>query len=340
MSLIGGYMQYDFLGMGSAVVDKIICVDDAFIEKMGLVKGGTRNLLNVDHQKLIELTQSKNILSIPGGSAANATKIVAGLGDLKCSLLAKIGNDKWGEFYQKNLEHKNIHPFFSKCEKLPTGSMLCLITPDGERTMCPDLRACQSITPKDIQPHYFDHLKLFHIDGYNFYYEEACLQALIEAKKHNCPTSIDFSSFEIIRSHFDMIMELLKKQTFFMIFANEREAFELTGKSDPIDACKALSQFAPISTVMMGEKGAVSVHHEKLFVRYAKAIKPLDTTGAGDMFVGGYIFGHLCGCGPEECLSLGTATAAEGIQVFGGELPAKHLQQLKENIAKLELVIS
>lgn len=340
MTLFGGYMQYDFLGMGSAVVDKIICVDDAFIENMKFIKGGGRNHLNLDHQEIIERTKSNNILCIPGGSAANATKIVAGLGDLKCALLAKIGKDKWGEFYKKSFESKNIHPFFSECEKLPTGSLLCLITPDGERTMCPDLRACQSICREDIKPHYFEHLKLFHIDGYNFFYEEACLQAILEAQKHNCPISIDFSSFEIIRSHFDMIMELLKKQTFFMIFANEREAFELTGKSDPIDACKALSQFSPICTVMMGEKGAITIHNNKLIVKYAKPIKPLDTTGAGDMFVGGFIFGYLSGYGTEECMALGAATAAEGIQVFGGELPAKHLQQLKRNIAKLELAIS
>ena len=178
------------------------------------------------------------------------------------------------------------------------------------------------------------------MDGYNFYYEEACLEAIVQAQKHGCPISIDFSSFEMIRSHFDMIMELMKKQTFFMIFANEREAFELTGKSDPIESAKALSQFAPVSTVMMGEKGAITVYNEKLYVKYAKPIKPLDTTGAGDMFVGGFIFGHLSGYGPEECMALGTATAAEGIQVFGGELPAKHLQQLKKNIAKLELATS
>lgn len=329
-------MQYDLLTFGSAVVDKILCVDEAFLENMAINKGSTRAHLNLEHDSIIGASPSKNILSIPGGSAANATKVVAGLG-LKCAYIAKIGKDKWGEFYRNSFLERNIHPYFSECKKLPTGSLLCLITPDGERTMCPDLRACQSISKADIKPKYFDDVRLFHMDGYNFYYEEAFYTAVEIAHQKNCPISIDFSSYELIRTHFDYIHELLRQQKFNLIFANEREAFELTGKSDAVDACHALAQFCPNVTIMMGEKGSVSIADEKLIVKHTKAIKPLDTTGAGDMYVGAYLYGYLSGYSPEECMALGTATAAEGIQVFGGELPLKYLQQLKERLPNLEL---
>lgn len=327
-------MQYDLLSFGSAVVDKILCVDESFLEDMHFEKGGTRVNLNFNHDTILEASPSKNMLSIPGGSAGNATKIVAGLG-LKCAYIAKIGKDKWGEFYRNSFIERNIHPYFSECEKLPTGSLLCLITPDGERTMCPDLRACMSITKEDIKPEYFDHVKLFHMDGYNFYYQEAFYSAVDIASKKNCPISIDFSSYELIRSQFDLIHELLRKEKFKLIFANEREAFELTGKSDPIDACHALAKFSPYVTVMMGQRGSVCIANEKLIIKHAKAIKPLDTTGAGDMYVGAFLFGYLSGYSVDECMNLGTKTAAEGIQIFGGELPLKYLQQLKMSLPTL-----
>ena len=330
-------MKYDLLSLGSGVVDKILCVDDEFLTKMNLPKGGTRNYLNVDHEELIEASSSKNVLPISGGSAANATKVVAGLG-MQCAYIAKIGNDKWGDFYRKNCIERNIDPLFSVSEDLPTGAILSLVTPDAERTMCSDLRACQSIDSADIKKKYFRHSRLFHLDGYNFYYENAMKTALEAAIEHNCPISLDCCSHEIIRSHFDTIMQYLESKTFHLFFANEREAFELTGRSNPTEACQQLSKFCNYATVMMGEKGSVTIHKEKLYYEHTDPIKPLDTTGAGDMYVGGFLYAYLSGLSVEECMFYGKTTAAAGIQVFGGELPTQDLQRLKKFLTSLELV--
>lgn len=332
-------MKYDLLSLGSGVVDKILCVDDEFLTKMNLSKGGTRNYLNLDHDELIEASRSKNVLSISGGSAANATKVVAGLG-MKCAYIAKIGNDKWGKFYKKNCIERNIEPLFSVSKDLPTGAILSLVTPDAERTMCSDLRACQSITSADIKKEYFSHSRLFHLDGYNFYYEDAMKAAIDAATENNCPISLDCCSHEIIRTHFDTIMQYLENKSFHLFFANEREAFELTGRSDPTEACQQLSKFCSYATVMMGEKGSVTMHNEKLYYEHTDPIKPVDTTGAGDMYVGGFLYAYLSGLGVEECMFYGKTTAAEGIQVFGGELPTQDLQRLQKHLVSPELAKS
>lgn len=330
-------MKYDLLSLGSAVVDKIICVDDAFLEKMKFSKGSTRNIVNIPHEHIIKESGSKNVMYAPGGSAANTTKIVAGLGK-KCAYIAKVGADSWGEYYKKSCIDRNLTPLFRVCDQFPSGSVLCLITPDGERTMCTDLRACQAISGSDILPEYFDEVSFFHVDGYNFYYEDAMRNALKIASERKIPTTLDFCSYELVRSHHQTIMNYVEQKTFHLLFANEREAFQATGLSDPVDACLALSKHCHIATVMMGEKGSVSAHNGKTYLKLINPIKAIDTTGAGDMFVGGFLFGYLSKLSIEECMSIGTITAAEGIQVFGGELPMKNLQRLKEKLTEMKLI--
>ena len=229
-------------------------------------------------------------------------------------------------------------PLFTVCEDLPTGGLLALVTPDAERTMCTDLRACQSITAADIQKDYFSHAKLFHLDGYNFIYEGVLQTAVNAAIEKGCPISLDFSSHEIIRSHFDVIMQHLEKKSFHILFANEREAFELTGRSDPIEACIELSKYCKYATVMMGQKGSVTVFEERPYFERTDPIKPLDTTGAGDMYVGGFLYGYLSGLEVSECMHYGKTIAAEGIQVFGAELTTQHLLRLQKQLNSLELV--
>ncbi len=330
-------MTYDLLTFGSAVIDKVICINDAFLESKNFEKGGTRAYLNQDQQQLINEISPNTILPIPGGSAGNTTKVASGLG-LECAYIAKIGNDQWGQLYKNSFIERDIKPYFSTSSSLPTGSILCLITPDGERTICPDLRACQSIQAEDIQPSYFKSARHFHLDGYNFYYEDACRRALECALNEDCPISLDISSFEIAKSHFEMITGYLKSHAINLLFANEREAAELTGEKDPIRACEELSKYCPTVTVMMGEKGSVTAHKGQLYLKEIDTIKPLDTTGAGDIFIGGFLFGMLSDLSIEDCIEIGTATAAEGIQVFGGELPMKTLHRLRKKFLNAALV--
>ena len=121
------------------------------------------------------------------------------------------------------------------------------------------------------------------MDGYNFYYPDALEESIRLAAKMKCSISIDMSSFELMKSHAPRIQELLDKRTVDLIFANEREAFELTGATDPVRACEKLSIYCPLVTVMMGERGSATIHNGQLYLKPTKAIKPLDTTGAGDM---------------------------------------------------------
>lgn len=326
-------MKFDLLTLGSAVVDKVVCgVADDFLTSLGLEKGGTYPDLNLGHDFLIKASNSQDIVTVPGGSAANVTKVAAGFG-LKCAYISKIGNDKWGNYYKDSFIQRGIVPYFSIASEFPTASALCLVTPDGERTMCPDLRACRAISAQDISPAYFDKARLFHLDGYNFYYEEAIERALELAVEKQCPISLDMCSHQLIHSHYDTIMSVIESRTLELLFANEREAGELAKTTDPIEACKILSKYCPTVTVMMGNKGSVTICHKKMIIKPAKTVKALDTTGAGDNYVGGFLYGYLTGYPIEVCMEIGTQIAAQGVQIRGGEPSIETFAQLKESLS-------
>lgn len=326
-------MKFDLLTLGSAVVDKVVCgISDDFLASLGLEKGNNYPNINYEHDFLIKASKSQDIVTVPGGSAANVTKVAAGFG-LKCAYISKIGKDHWGSYYKDSFIQRGIVPYFSISNDYPTASALCLVTPDGERTMCPDLRACKAISAQDISPAYFDRARLFHLDGYNFYYEEAIERALELAIEKECPISLDMCSHQLIRSHYDTIMSVIESHTLELLFANEREATELAKTADPIEACKILSKYCPTVTVMMGSKGSVTICQEKMILKPAKAVKAVDTTGAGDMYVGGYLYGYLTDCDIEECMEIGTQVAAQGVQIRGGELPIETFAQLKESLS-------
>lgn len=330
-------MKYDFLSLGSALIDRIVLVDDDFIIRNKLQKGGNRILLDQDHQSLLDQIQPKHILSVPGGSAANTTKVLAGLG-MKCALMAKIGNDANGKLYHQGCIERDIHPILNVSKELPTGTIIALVTPDGQRTLCPDLRACKSITAQDIDESYFKNARFFHTDGYNFAFKEAFSEALSAAQRHKCPISMAICSHEIVESHFNLVMNCLEKRLFNLLFLNERVAFELTGRSDPVEACKQLSPYCDHIIIMMGERGSVAYVKDKFYYQETQPIKPMDTTGAGDMYVGGFLYGYLNEASIEDCMYYGTTTAVEGIKQFGGELPIKRLQQLRHQFTELHPV--
>lgn len=322
--------HYHLLSLGSAVVDKIIKVEDSFLKTFRLEKGATRSLVNCDHTPLIDASNQIPIYQ-PGGSAANTTRVIAGLG-LNCAMIAKIGQDKWGEFYRESLKKKNIDPYLCISIENETGQILSLVSPDGERTMCPILGACMDITPHDIKPEWFDTTNLFYLDAYNFYYPEMIRFALESAMTRNCKIAMDITSHEIIKDYKDLILEFIKKGAFSLIFSNAREAYELTGEKDPESAAKILGQYCPLVTIMQGKKGALCYSQEKLYSSLAQKVEAIDTTGAGDIFIGGFLFGYLSDQPLQKCLDIGNKTAAQGVQHFGGELPPETLKRLKSDI--------
>ncbi len=330
-------MSLDLLSLGSAVVDKILQIDDSFLEAFSIPKGSTRANLNIPHEELIQKS-GQEPLYISGGSAANATKVASGLG-LDCGFIAKIGRDPLGQFFKDNLTERRVKPYLGYSEK-KTGQVLNLITPDGERSMCPVLDACMDIQAEDIHPEYFKKTRCFLFDGYNFFYEQALGKAIASAREARCLIALDLSSHEIVKTQRERIHFLLSNHIVDILFANEQEIRELTGIRDAVKALHYLSTFIPIVTVMLGDKGAIFKSGDHFIMQPAFKVKSLDSTGAGDHFVGGFMYGYLSELPYEECMRIGSLTASQGVRVFGGELPLNTLKHLKKYVQMTSRLIS
>lgn len=325
------FTSLDVLGISSPVVDKILCISDEYLRSLSIEKGANRALLNQPHDSIIQNSHQIPIIS-PGGPSANALQLTSFLGQ-QCAIFGKVGKDDTGAFYRRKLESKNIIPLLTESLS-PTAQVLSLVTPDGERTICPILGAAKEVSSIDLKEEYFEKTKLVLIDGYNLYYDDLPEKAMFYAKKHGAKIAFDFSSYELITTFKDRVFDLLKN-SIDLVFANEKEAWTLC-ELPPEQASRYLASFTDISILMMGEDGCwVSSQQDNSIYQPAFATEAKDTTGAGDVFVGAFIHCYLEKFSLIDSARIACLSASECVQVLGAELPSESLGNILENMPKV-----
>lgn len=315
------------LGFGTAILDLLVRVDDSFItEHSGGGKGG---------MILVDEAACSNMLSLlpeckvaPGGSAGNTLAGLLRLG-IGGRMLGKVGRDEQGDLYRDRFAKLGGDiSSFKFSETTRTGCCICLVTPDSERTMRTYLGAASEITEADFRPEDLEGADLIHLEGYQLYSPGMFERLLSEAKKRNIPVSFDFSSYEIVKTFRDRIADLLNDVS--IIFANEEEAAEFVGrdKFTPEYALDVLSGYCNTAVVKLGKKGALLRRNgETVFVN-AELVNAVDTTGAGDLWQAGFLYGYLTGRSLETCGKLGAALGAEVVSVLGGSVPEEGWQRI------------
>jgi len=314
------------LGIGAPIVDRILFITDDFLQKLHINKGG---IAFVDHLALAAILDqyATDALTGAGGSGANVIKGMAHLGE-KCALTGKIGTDPNAEIFLKNLSALSITSLYVS-SSTPTGQVLSLVTPDGERTICSFLGSGGLMTPEDLKEEFFKGMKLVHIEGYTLLNPGLTHRAVEQAKKAGAKVSFDLANYEIVQTHKECIGKLMSSVD--ILFANADEARALTGFG-PEKACSLLKNICEIVVVTLGEKGCC-VGHKDQVVRYpVDAVKPLDTTGAGDLFASGFLYGYLKDLPLRECAQLGVRIARAVVQVEGTEIPPEGWNQLKTEL--------
>lgn len=321
---------YHVLGVGAACMDLLICVNDDFLLHVPGEKGGSQS---IEIEKLNQILSysplTPNVAT--GGSCANTIKGLASLNE-KCALLSHIGSDVLGEHFSHYMKKMGIVGLFSKSSG-PTSRVLCLITPDGQRTMRFCAGCSEEMSDFFLHPDYFKGVKLVHLDAYTLRNGHLTRRAMQLAKEAHAKVSIDLSSFEIIREFHPLLLELIPQYAD-IVFANEDEIVTLTGQISPQEGCLKLQEMCSIAVVLMGKEGCLVGHQGQIMHSPAYPTQVVDSTGAGDFFASGFLYGCLHDYPLIKCARLGNLLGHAIVEVQGTELPAEKWQAIQMTFLK------
>lgn len=326
------------LGFGSPILDLLVQVDDAFLsENVSGEKGGMGILDAAAQKKLIGAFPPGKVKKAIGGSAFNTISALTALG-MQTAFLGKLGSDADGEFYRNayraaggDASRFRVNP------TEPTATCVSLVTPDSERTMRTNLGASSTLTAEEISDDDFSGITHFHAEGYMLFLPGALPRAMKLAKAHGCTISFDFSSFEVVRI-FRKEIETLLDQYVDIIFANEDEAREFCGAEDfqPEKALEKLRSVCPVAAVKLGKKGALLQDNSQTCRIEPKIVNAVDTTGAGDLWQAGFLYGWLNGLGLQKAGTMGSILGAEVVQIIGAALPSERWPEIKKQFNQIK----
>lgn len=323
------------LGVGSPMMDLLAQVPDSFLDGISGAKGGMEWVSPGEMNEIIaRLPEAPH--RAPGGSAANTVCALARLG-LPVALLGKMGLDAEADAYKEAfIELGGSAECFKYTDERVTGRCLSLITPDGERTMRTDLGAAMMIGIEDVTPADFKGCRHVHVEGYGLYNPDFVSHVLKTAKSCGCTVSLDLGSFEVVRGVRTLLPALLRDYVD-VVFANEEEARAFCDEDDPERALDALAACCEAAAVKLGAKGAwIQSGADRVRVDAVPVAKVVDTTGAGDCWAAGVLFGRLNGLALEESGRLASLIGAETVSCLGAS-PNEEAWRRIRNVAPLNV---
>lgn len=315
------------VGIGSALVDLLAQEHNEFMEKLGVAKGGM-NLVDSHYiGKLISQTSSPPSL-VPGGSACNTAIGVKKLGG-SARFVGKLGNDELGEFFVEDLKKHDVESYLFSSE-LPTGCVLSIVTPDAQRSMFTYLGAAGQMRPEDVTPQCFADAAIVHVEGYLLFNRELMLAALQSAKDAGALISLDLASFNVVEEARDILDDLIADYVDILI-ANEDEAKAYTGNADEDKALATLSRHVDIAALKLGPRGSRVVHRkQKTIIEPMGSGDAVDTTGAGDLWASGFLYGLVHGYSIKNSGRLASACGYEVCQVVGASIPEDGWERIRK----------
>src|SRR6516225_2724432 len=323
--------KYDVLGIGNAIFDISVKTDEAFLAAHGMTKGG---MALIDEARAAAIYRDMGpATEMSGGSAANTIVGLASFG-ARAAYVGKIKDDQIGRMYAHDIRAAGVAFATKPASDGPaTGCSYILVTGDGERTMNTYLGAAQRLSPADIDAAEIAASKIVYLEGYLWDPKDAkdafvkASQIAHQAGRQVALTLSDAFCVDRYRGEF---VELMRNGTVDLIFANEAELHSLYETSDFDTALKQLREDAKLGVVTRSEKGCVVASEGGVIAVPAAPVKTIvDTTGAGDLFAAGFLFGLVRGAGYEKAGRLGALAAAEVIQHIGAR-PQVSLKQLAQ----------
>ncbi len=321
--------SFELIGIGNPIMDLLAHVPESFLTTH--VDGEKGGMVLVDEPDMARLLSRLDVqLAVtPGGSAANAVLGATKLG-LKTTFLGKLGGDITAEDYRANFVAAGGDGSRFKRATLPNGRCLALVTPDGQRTLRTHLGAAMTLSPDEITVEDFRGAKHAHIEGYLLFNPALADKVARTARAAGCTISLELSSFEVVNVARDWILAQLQEGVD-IVFANEDEVQALFQKEASFDAyARKLAGFGGIACVKIGQDGAWVAQGKDLHrIEPVKVARVNDTTGAGDAWAAGFLYGHLRGLSLPGAGALGSALGAECVQHLGPAIPEIHWPRMR-----------
>ena len=322
--------SYKVVGIGNAIIDILTYVDDEFLKKNN-IKKGVMNLISSDRSKEL-LKKIKVSKKVAGGSAANTIVGLSQLG-LDTSYIGKVNNDHLGKFFTDELN--NNHVTFNNLSQtifnnLATGHCIVLVTPDGERTMNTYLGITEFLSKDDLDIDILNNCEWIYLEGYRYDGVDSQLAfelAINETKKSKGKIALSLSYPFCVDRHRKKFLDIIENGID-LIFCNEKELMSLTEESNLNSALKKCTEYSCEVVCTVAEKG-VMIKKEVSWINVpTDRVKIVDTTGAGDLFATGYLYGILNGHNPERSAFFANQCAGQVIQILGCRLDSQKLSDL------------
>lgn len=312
-------------GIGAVLIDLLLQESEDFLAKINIQKGGMQLVENITIDQILQNSKAQHNF-VPGGSACNTIIGVSKLGG-SARFIGKCGSGKFGKFFEDDLKKNRVEPILFKSSS-PTGRALSIITPDAQRSLLTFLGASAEAETDDISIDCFQDAAIVHIEGYLINNSELMLSALKHAKDAGALISLDLASFTVVEEFKD-ILELIVHDFVDILMANEDEARAFTGHADEQKAIQALAEKAEIAVLKVGERGSyIAKSGDIIKISPMGSGSAVDTTGAGDLWASGFLFGLLNQYPLEKCGKLGSACGYEVCQVIGADIPEQGWQRI------------
>ncbi|MGY3449287.1 adenosine kinase [Bradyrhizobium sp. USDA 4353] len=321
--------KYDVLGIGNAIFDVLVQADEAFLTRHGMTKGG---MALIDEARAAAIYADMGpATEMSGGSGANTIVGLASLG-ARAAYVGKVKGDQIGKMYTHDIRAAGVAFDTAPAADGPaTGCSYIIVTPDGERTMNTYLGAAQNLTTADIDPAQIAAARIVYLEGYLWDpkdAKDAFVKAATIAHDAGREVALTLSDAFCVDRYREEFLDLMRGGTVDLVFANEAELHSLYQTSDFDGALKQLREDATLGIVTRSDKGCVVVSNDGVIAVPAHPIETLvDTTGAGDLFAAGFLFGLVRKTGYEIAGKLGGLAAAEVIQHIGAR-PQVSLKEL------------
>jgi len=317
-------MTYDVYGVGNAIMDLQLQCDDTLLDDIGVEKGVMTLSEEAQQQYVLDRLASHPVNRCSGGSAANTIVGIADFGG-KAAYACKVGNDGFGQQYLGEMRKLGI-TIEVPANSGQTGTCVVLITPDAQRTMLTHLGVSATLGPDDINAAEIAKARYVYIEGYLFTGEStktAAMKTIELAKQQGVKVALTVSDPFLIDMFRDQFIELIEGPVD-LLFCNEQEARALTGFDDPVECAREIHKHAENVALTLGDNGSILMHEGNIIAVESVPVQAIDTTGAGDIYAAGVLYGITNGLSWQQAGHLGSHAASQIVSQLGARLPRRY----------------
>lgn len=316
------------IGIGSALVDILTRIDnDDILEELNIRKG-SMHLVDEKSSVVIEkaLENYENTMA-PGGSAANTIHALAKMG-IESGFVSYIGKDEIGKFFESSMNSVGVKSYLFNSD-MASGTARTIISADGERTFATNLGASLEINENIITTEIFKKWDYCYLEGYLIANKPVFVKTISTAKECGCKVILDLASYNVVEDNRDFLKELLPQID--IVFANEEEAKSLTLMSAE-ESLHYIADKVDIAVVKVGKKGSLIKRGDEVVSIGCNDVKVVDTTGAGDMYAAGFLYGLINDYDLERCGTIGNLLAESVIQVVGAKMDEDRWEMFEKSL--------